>query len=468
MQVVRDQYGNTWRTSADGRIEATTPDGDVVVVWNRPDAPATDVATDDHGFAWVVAGERVYFTNPRATADSEPPDQSEQQPGSAGVFTAVKAHRLPGRPIRLQRSDEGMMLAHCASDAGTVVVELQVVGRDIGGPFTSGHTTEVTVSQELTAANAAWEVLSARLPCGTHDNFCTTADGRVFIAGGATHHRGYPATNHIHEELLAYDPGEPDAGWVVVGRIPGGCVYSSMAALDGRVWVIGGGERGPGRAKCWRFDASSTSEAAGDRQAAPPLPSPRFGCVAVTANGRIWVVGGSGGEGDRAGPLRELLSIGPGETEWRVEPPAPVPLQVATVAGCELDGIIYVLGGVPARFLAFDTVSSTWDESLPNHPLGSQAAAMTAHEGEIWVCGGGVITDPGINPDRRGDKRIYSRKVHAFSPAERRWVEQPDLPCEQNWGAACSLGGRLMVIAGAHRSQSAGAYVFDNRVLMLR
>jgi hypothetical protein len=47
-------------------------------------------------------------------------------------------------------------------------------------------------------------------------------------------------------------------------------------------------------------------------------------------------------------------------------------------------------------------------------------------------------------------------------------VERPEMPFEQNWGAACSLAGRLLLIAGAHRSESAGTYVFDNRVLALR
>ena len=93
---------------------------------------------------------------------------------------------------------------------------------------------------------------------------------------------------------------------------------------------------------------------------------------------------------------------------------------------------------------------------------------MAAHEGEIWVCGGGVTIDDELNPDARGEKRTYSRRAHSFSVAERRWVERPEMPFEQNWGAACSLAGRLLLIAGAHRSQSAGAYVFDNRVLALR
>lgn len=439
-----------------------------MVVYDRKDARVRSVASDDHGLVWLVAGGTVYFTNPRAIADTETPDKSEQQPRSAGTLTAVKPELLPGKPTRLQRSNAGMMLVHCTSDNDVTVVELEVVGRDIGGPFTSGHTTKVTVSSELTPANPDWEILPARLPCGTHDNFCTTADGRVFVVGGATHFRGYPAVAHVHDELLAYDSAEPGAGWVVAGRIPGGCVYAGMASLDGRIYVIGGGGGGSLRSACWSFDASCTGESSADRQAAPDLPSPRFGCVAAAANGRIWVVGGTGGDGSDRGPLDEVLSLAPGETEWRAESPAPVPLKVATVSGCELDGIVYVLGGVPARFLAFDTVSGTWDDGLPDHPLGSQASAMAAHDGEIWVCGGGVITDPVGNPDRRPEKRVYSRKVHAYNVKDRRWVERAELPSEQSWGAACSLGERLLVIAGAHRSQSAGAYVFDNRVFALR
>ena len=465
MPADRDHYGNEWAV-IDGRLQTTTPSSEVLVVWDRRDALAQDVATDDHGFIWLIAGDRVHFCNPRATADSEPPDGSEPAPGSPETWTTVEY--LPGTPIRLKRSDAGMMLAHCAAET-EVVVEMQVKGRNIGGPFTSSHTTEVTVSTDLTPASTDWDILPARLPSGTHDNHCTTADGRVFLVGGATHHYGFPATNHVHDELLAYDPADPESGWVGVGRLPEGSIYSAMASLEGRVYVIGGGGRGRRMAECWTFDASSTCEADSDRQKAPSLPSPRFGHVAAATNGRIWIVGGTGGDRTSGSQhLRELLSIAPGESEWRVEPPAPVSLPIATLAGCELDGVIYVLGGVPARFRAFDTATGTWDENLPDHPLRSQASAMAAHNGQIWVCGGGVITYPDIHPDSLGERRMYSRKTHAFSISERRWVEGPDMPFEQNWGAACSLAGRLMVIAGAHRSESAGAYVFDNRVLAMR
>ena len=86
----------------------------------------------------------------------------------------------------------------------------------------------------------------------------------------------------------------------------------------------------------------------------------------------------------------------------------------------------------------------------------------------VCLCVGGVIVSAEHNPDGKGEKRLYSRSAHSYSPGERRWIERPRLPFEQNWGGACSLGGRLLLVGGAHRSQAAGSYVFDNRTLALR
>lgn len=64
-------------------------------------------------------------------------------------------------------------------------------------------------------------------------------------------------------------------------------------------------------------------------------------------------------------------------------------------------------GVEPARFLSFDPASGSWDQSLPPHPIGSQAAYMAAHDGEIWVACGGVIMGPS-NPENKGEARKYN------------------------------------------------------------
>ena len=57
------------------------------------------------------------------------------------------------------------------------------------------------------------------------------------------------------------------------------------------------------------------------------------------------------------------------------------------------------------------------------------------------------------NPDGKGEKRLYSRSAHSYSPGERRWIERPRLPFEQNWGGACSLGGRLLLVGRLSRKR---------------
>ena len=111
----------------------------------------------------------------------------------------------------------------------------------------------------------------------------------MFITGGATHHRGLPADKHNFTELLAFDGDS----WSVAGQMAEGCCYSAMAGLGDEIWVIGGGGGPSGHLRSTQiFDAAT-----GARRDGVPLPSGRLGCIAATVDGRVYVIGGSGGFG---------------------------------------------------------------------------------------------------------------------------------------------------------------------------
>ena len=79
---------------------------------------------------------------------------------------------------------------------------------------------------------------------------------------------------------------------------------------------------------------------------------------------------------------------------------------------------VRTLAGVePARFMSFDPTSGSWDDSLPPHPIGSQAAYMAAHDGEVWVACGGVIIGPS-NPQNKGEARQYNVRDQCYSPCD--------------------------------------------------
>jgi N-acetylneuraminic acid mutarotase len=80
---------------------------------------------------------------------------------------------------------------------------------------------------------------------------------------------------------------------------------------------------------------------------------------------------------------------------------------------------------------------------------------------------GGKIIGP-TNPQSRGDGRIYSSAVWSYRPGAESWERQPEMRNWQCWGAAWSYQGELLLIGGAHRDTSAGAYLFDSRMFALR
>ena len=172
----RDHYGNVWAIEpGSGRLIVTPAQSgapQALVVGGRTDG-WTAVATDDHGFIWLAApGLQLYFSNPREIVDTETPDGSPKvTKDDPTAFFPVSESLLPagcGDIITLERCEEsGAVLA---TFAGGAVLELDVVGTDIGGPFTSGHASDAAfVRDTLSPTSSQWAIHPARLPCGNHD-----------------------------------------------------------------------------------------------------------------------------------------------------------------------------------------------------------------------------------------------------------------------------------------------------------
>ena len=82
-----------------------------------------------------------------------------------------------------------------------------------------------------------WELLPGRLPVGNHDHFLCEASGTLWLAGGLTHFRSYPARLHVFDELFSFDKAQ--GGWSSV-PMPAPRCYNGLAALENLIFVIGG------------------------------------------------------------------------------------------------------------------------------------------------------------------------------------------------------------------------------------
>jgi hypothetical protein len=278
-------------------------------------------------------------------------------------------------------------------------------------------------------------------------------------------------------ELFFFDLADPNAGWGAVA-MPTHVCYNGLAAFQDQIYVIGGSVPNdpdhadrPPVAAVWVYDIGTQVWAS-----APPLPAPRMQNVAGVLGGRVWSVGGS----DLAGNNTcETWSYAPGESEWRVEAPAPLP--TAQCCACVIRDTMYIsgnfaaapkgVGGPPpplaATLLALDGSGAaggsgggggSWKVLQPDHPTAPKAPLVGAHRGEVWVVGG-----------------VKQASVHVFTPgrlggAPGRWrcEESAPLPTHQSWGAAWAVGSELWAVGGAHFDARAASYVFDDRVFTLR
>jgi N-acetylneuraminic acid mutarotase len=126
--------------------------------------------------------------------------------------------------------------------------------------------------------------------------------------------------------------------------------------------------------------------------ALPVLPQPTEGAAAVTAMGRIYLIGGAPGDL----PFYSTLYMFDG-TGWRPGPPMPQATQdYAATRGP--DGKIYALGGWNLADLTavqvFDPAAGTWSLGPPLPGPRCCMGAATTQDGAIYAIGGD-------NQDRR-------------------------------------------------------------------
>ena len=87
-------------------------------------------------------------------------------------------------------------------------------------------------------------------------------------------------------------------------------------------------------------------------------------------------------------------------------------------------------------------------------PSSLTAPHVCEHEGALWV-----VSSPASREE--GGCACY-----CYSPEENSWSAGPEAPVNTGWGGAASMGGRVLLVSGAYRSDELGATVFDDRCWM--
>ena len=451
-----DPFGNVWAVAEDGQRR------DIAVLtdqhphgWQRLDLPANQLAgswqgaaTDDAGFVWVALEASVLRVDPRS---SDP--RSFANPVDARITAIARG----GGQIIVGFADGSLRELTVDADGPPAWRAIQAGG---DGPVQallharSGSLWVLRAGQVQRLADIEmpwhehWDE-QPRMPAGNHDHIFARIGDRLYTAGGKTFF-GWPASEWVNlDHVWSYHI--PSGTWrVEPPMLEPGKAYSGIAALDDELWLLGGLFRDGGRTRATEtveiFDPHTRRYRLG-----PPLPRKAGQVVALTVNGRLYAVGGA----DDQGPTAEVLSIGAGETSWRVDAPAPGP--VLQASGCVLDGRLYIAAGPSSQcpgLFVYDPEQDSWSQI--EHPSRPPSAPLcTVFNGSIWVMGG------------RGAKSGQTA-TFAYTPATGQWRQGPDIPLPVSWGAAASVNGRLLIAGGAYRDERVGDYFNSDRVFLLR
>jgi len=404
---------------------------------------------DSVGFVWVAGPDGWRRFCPRRMEDSwqtvgDPLPQSAVTAVGFSPDDLVLATFASGEVLQLDTNAAGKLLVQ---PLATLPSAGRCVHTDRNGAIWAA--TDDGLYRQETAAEAwqqTWEKKRGRLPGGgNHDIFAVPCQNKLYVAGGWAGAWGLPPRDHVCDELFAYD--RQSEYWEVVSRMYIARRYNGIAALDDRVWVIGGENRivergGEGQVLYTVdiYDPASATWSAG-----PSLNVARTDPFVLSCNDRIYAIGGAA---HNSGPaLDSVESIGSGETTWRFETPLPEPTRQGH--GCVLNGIIYCasIDGV----FAFDTASQHWDEEFPQPGSIGQGPLAAAYRDEVWLIGG-----------------LKDQRIRCYNPSTRTWRTGPDLPTGQAWGAATVMDDQLFIVGGAHHSKVHETVVYDDCTYILR
>jgi N-acetylneuraminic acid mutarotase len=224
---------------------------------------------------------------------------------------------------------------------------------------------------------------------------------------------------------------------------------SAVAALDGRIYVMGG--FGPGsdqpidRVQVYDVAKNQWSEGT-------PLPDRIHHHGAVVIGGKIYMVSGFHEPFPKREPIDLTWVFDPAANRWDKRAPLPAP-RGAFVVGA-IGNLIYVGGGEHRRptgapvpqgappayepvtdLTVYDTAADRWSTLRPMKVARDHAFAGVI-DGRLYVVGG------------RDRPKYDIVTIEEFDPGTGKWTERAPMPSGRSGGHATVLGGQLYVFGG--------------------
>jgi N-acetylneuraminic acid mutarotase len=235
--------------------------------------------------------------------------------------------------------------------------------------------------------------------------------------------------------LKATAHAQSQGSWIMKAPVPARLNEVSVAAVGGKIHVMGGsvlGFTGPYHVE---YDPANDTW-----RARAPVPRSLDHMGAVVLNGKIYTVGGFVGGGTHRDGQNSVFEYDPSLDTWRIL--APMKSGLGSVGVTVLDGRIHVIGGrnpagqTVATHQVYDPATNNWSELAPL-PKARDHMAVVAAEGKIHAVGG-----------RFGGSNEPTDMHDVYDPGTNSWTSGPPLPTARSGLAYTLYQGLILVLGG--------------------
>ncbi|MEX2458642.1 MAG: kelch repeat-containing protein [Actinomycetota bacterium] len=247
------------------------------------------------------------------------------------------------------------------------------------------------------------------------------------------------------------EPRGPLEGWTRLADLPVGRGEVASAVAGDRLFVIGG-LQGGFAGTTDRVDVYDASEDAWTE--GPPLPEPRHHAAAAAIGDTIYVTGGSRKATDWT-PQTNVWAWRADAFEWHVLDPLPEGRMAHQLL--EVDGRLFAIGGRGGDDVLIFDPAEGWSRGAPIPEARDHLAALVEPPGpaedgaRIYAIGG-------------RNEEVLSR-VDVYDVGADVWSGGPELPIPMSAMAASSAGGRIHVVGGEDPSTFGGGVIQAHYVL---
>ncbi len=276
-----------------------------------------------------------------------------------------------------------------------------------------------------------WETVAA-MPQAVLDAGGAALDGKLYVVGGET------ATGHV-ATLHVYDAA--GNAWSTGANRPGTAVEDAMAVgHNGKLYVFGGATDSFSGA----INAVHAYDPIGNSwQALAPMPTARSGAAVGVVNGLIYVTGGMD---DNGASLDVVEVYNPASNTWSTA--APMLTRRDAVRGAGLNGKFYVFGGrirnadgttvdpTLATAESYDPGSNTWS-FIQAMPTGRRSMVVGRVDGKALVMGGEATSTGGSFEENE-----------EYDPVTNLWRPVEPMATPRHGAVAGTINNRIYVAGG--------------------